>query len=128
MSKFICSKLSSDNVYATYKKKGANDLPGIEKKILIKGGAGVANDRIVTPHGVVTEISDEELEFLQKNSPSFNRHVDRGYLKVLTKNPSESDTKKVAGDMEEDESAPLTPEKLKSEGKKDGKEGSTAKK
>lgn len=123
MAKFICSKLASDNAYTTWHptKKGANDLPRKDSQVLIKGGAGVANDRIMTPHGVVTEITDEQHKLLVDNCPSFNRHLKNGYLKVLEKNPSAADTKKVAADLESDKSAPLTPEQLAKEGKKAGK-------
>jgi len=120
MAKYICSKLACDNAYTVWEEAGktGNDLPKKRSVVLIKGGAGVADKRVITPYGVVTEISDQQLEMLQRDCPQFSRHLKRGFLKILNKNPSESEVKKIADDQGEDKSAPLTPSKLKSEGKK----------
>lgn len=128
MPKYICSKLASDNAYTAWNKaqKNGNDLPKVNRQVLVKGGSGVANDRIMTPYGVITEISDEDYKLVVDNCPGFNRHVKSGFLKVLDKNPSASDTKKIAADLKEDKSAPITPKTLRKEGKSEGKTGKTS--
>ena len=85
----------------------------IKKKVEIKGGHNLnaAHDpknknNIYTPIGVVTAVSDEDLDFLLQN-PTFNRHVKLGFLSVDSKkvNPE----KKVRDMEQKDGSAPLTP-------------------
>ena len=125
MSKYICSNLASDNRYTMWSKydKNNNGLPVKGRSVLINGGSSVVNKRhLITPYGVVTAIKDEELELLKKNCPSFSRHLERGFLKVLDKDPS-GKTKTISDDMADDKSAPLTPAQLKKEGKKAGKTG-----
>ena len=53
--------------------KGGGDVPIKGHAVLIKGGTGVANNRLITPLGVATEITDFDLEELKKN-PSFLEH------------------------------------------------------
>ncbi len=117
---YICSKLTCDNSYTTWNqaKGGANDLPKKDRQILINGGAGVANKNIITPDGVVTEVSEEQLKLLE-SVPNFKRHVAGGFLKVLTKNPT--NVKSVAADLEKDKATPITPKDLEKQGKKAGK-------
>jgi hypothetical protein len=72
---------------------------------MIKGGTGVANNRLITPLGVATEITEFDLEELKKN-PSFLEHEKDGYIVVRDK---KADTEKVASGMNlKDESAPMT--------------------
>lgn len=126
MPNYIYSTLTSDNLYATYQKQEVVNgkvvnAPIIEHLVLIKGGSNVAPAgfrRQETPIGVVTEVSDEDLERLEANEV-FQTHKRNGYIIV--------DKKKVnpevrAADMKtRDESAPLTdadmakPEKKESE-------------
>jgi len=104
---YIYSTLTCDNAYATYADNGNKDVPVVKRSVLIRGGHGVANKQLMTPRGVVTMINDEELELLEKN-PSFQKHVERGFLTVEKR---EIAPEKVADDMaEKDRSAPLTPE------------------
>ncbi len=105
--KFICSKLASDNAYTVWVKRGKNDMPQKKRQVLVKGGAGIANKNLITPHGVVTAVTDEEHELLVDQCPSFNRHVDAGYIKVLDRNPDDQDIKSIASDLSIDPSAPL---------------------
>lgn len=113
MTHYVYSTLTSDNIYATY-RAGGNDVPAVEKKILIKGGHGVTTKHLLTPRGVVTSINDEELEHLNAN-PVFRQHVDGGFLVVEKK---KVDPEVVAADMEQsDDSAPRTPEDFESDEK-----------
>ena len=105
MSKYIFSTLANDNLYAGYVKGGA-DLPRLERQVLIKGGAGVAgrDQRMITPRGVVTEVTDSEYEFLKTNVV-FKRHQDTGFIKIEDR---AADPEQVAADMTgRDNSAPL---------------------
>jgi|SRR5271165_5349357 len=83
------------------------------RKVTIHGGHGVAHPtrgpiqgHIHTPRGVVTEVSDEDLEFLMQDK-NFQRHMAAGFMRVEKK---KYETEKMAADMaEKDGSAPLTP-------------------
>lgn len=103
---YVYSTLSTDVEYALWSKP-AGDLPVVERTVLIKGGANVANDRVVTPYGIATNVSDEELELLNGNEV-FNLHKKNGFITVSKKS---EDPEKVATDMTgRDASAPLVPQ------------------
>lgn len=78
---YVHSTASQDMIYPIYadgKQNQAREL----KRIVIKGGANVADRRtLATPTGIVTEVSDEDLALLKRN-PAFLRHVEHGFLKV----------------------------------------------
>jgi len=83
----------------------------IKRKVLINGGHGVANSKtLVTPKGIVTKVTDDEMEFLLKNE-AFQRHVKNGFLSY-DKNKADPE-KKAANMMKGDRSAPLTPNDFK---------------
>lgn len=105
----ICSRLSNSQKYTIWKggKEKANELPQIENFILVKGGSGIANKHVMTPLGVITEVSAEELKLLEK-VPSFLRHKKNGYITVRDSVPSEKELVKIAKDLKEDKSKPLT--------------------
>jgi hypothetical protein len=101
---YVFSTLANDQLYTNW-LQGGGDMPIKGHSVLIKGGTGVANDRLITPLGVATEISDYDLEELQKN-PSFKHHEANGFIVVRNK---KAEAEKVASDMNlKDESAPLT--------------------
>ena len=103
----IISTLTNNNTYATY-RKGGGDIPIVDKKVTIAGGANVAGKHLVTPQGVVTSVTNEELEFL-KGHQNFQNHMKRGFVKIAKS--SVSDPNKAAAGMEaRDESAPITPD------------------
>lgn len=105
MSKFVFSTLANDQMFHQWVGGGA-DIPVIGSRVLIKGGTGVANDRIITPLGVCTEITDEQAAWLERE-PSFAAHVKGGFIVVQAK---KSDAEKVAADMSlNDGGAPMTP-------------------
>lgn len=104
MTAYVYSTLTCDNEYAEWAKAG--DQQSILHKVLIKGGHGVMNKNFLTPLGVVTEVSDDDLRFLMNNS-AFKFHLEGGFLKVEEK---AHDAEKVAADMKSaDLSAQLTP-------------------
>lgn len=105
---YVFSTLTCDQQYTQYIQGGA-DLPVVESAILIKGGAGVAgvaNDRLITPLGVCTEIDDRALAMLETNA-DFVQHKANGFITVDKK---AADADLVAVSMQrKDGSAPLTP-------------------
>lgn len=108
MSYYIYSTLSQNTAYAFYKTStDKNDLHEIEREIVIKGGAGVADKNFITPSGVVTKVTDEEYELLKTNSV-FQLHVKNGFIIAQKSN---SDIDSVVKKMEpRDKSAPIRPE------------------
>jgi hypothetical protein len=77
-----------------------------KRKVSIAGGSNVSNKHFITPRGVVTHVTDEELEFLKSNF-LFNRMVKGGFLTITE---SKVDPEVVLPDMEiQDKSAPKTP-------------------
>lgn len=87
-----------------YDEGGPRSMTATSKKgVTIKGGANV-KDRfsLATPTGMVTEVTDEELAFLQAN-PHFQRHVKAGFMKVMKQ--EKLSTKDMA---EKDASAQIT--------------------
>ena len=111
MANYVFSTLANDQSYTNWHQGGA-DVPVKGHSVLIKGGTGVANDRLITPMGICTEITDYDLEELQKNK-CFLDHQEKGFLVVQSK---KADAEKVAEKMNlDDESAPLTDADYKSE-------------
>lgn len=105
---FIFSTLTSDQIYAMWSPPPAGGVARIERQVKIKGGANVASKLLVTPVGVRTQVTEEELDLLEKNH-TFNRHVAGGFIQVR-KDKVDPEVA-VAADMEQrDKSAPYTPE------------------
>lgn len=104
----VYSTMTNNSEYVEYKTNTTNNLAIPVRKVVIKGGAGVSQKRtLITPLGVRTEVSAEDLAFLQ-NDVNFKRHVDAGFLKVVSKGKPDADA--VAADMQQrDGSAPLVP-------------------
>lgn len=106
MTFYVYSTLTADNAYAVYAHNPNQDLPVIERSILVKGGNGVATKHLVTPRGVVTEISDDDMELLEKDY-HFQEHKRLGFITVEKKEiPVEKAIKNMAP---KDKSAPKTP-------------------
>jgi len=100
---YVYSTLATDMNYTNYTEGGA-DLPVAKPAVFIKGGAGVANDRLITPRGVITQVTEEDLAYLEAN-PVFQLHKTNGYILV---EKSKLDPEKVAADMTgRDNSAPM---------------------
>lgn len=83
-----------------------NGLPRALKKVVILGGANVARPKtLITPVGVVTRISGEDLEFLMAD-PKFQKQIAGGFMSVIN---DDRDMENVAHDMVKgDKSAPKT--------------------
>lgn len=103
---FIFSTLASDVAYTNH-EQGGGDMPIAQPSVVIKGGAGVANDRIVTPRGVATEVTEQQVEYLRQNE-IFKLHEKNGFVMV---SESYADPDDVAADMTgRDNSAPIVPQ------------------
>ncbi len=103
----IASTLTCDNEYVQWNRHGDGTVTKGES-VLIRGGFGLANKNFVTPQGaILTEITDQELEFLEKDF-HFNKHREGGFLKVIRS--GSKDGEKAASDMTlGDKSQPRTP-------------------
>lgn len=110
---YVYSTLTCDNLYHHYERNETANAqePGIiTASVLIKGGTGVATKHLVTPMGVVTSVSDEELDFLKKDK-NFQEHVKNGFI---TFDKVKVDPEVAAGKMEtRDKSAPYVPQDVK---------------
>lgn len=108
---FVISMCGQNNDYAFYEtfQDGKNIRHNLRKTIRIKGGNRVMQAKaLVTPEsGVITELSEEDIQLLQTH-PAFKRHLERGYVRVISKasNPERA----AAGLEPEDNTAQLTPE------------------
>ena len=104
---YVYSTATCGSIYCLYKEGTDKDLGVILHKVEIKGGHGVSTPKTcITPRGVVTMVSDEDLEFLMKND-SFIKHMKAGFLTVDKKEVSPE--KKIKDMAQKDGSAPLTP-------------------
>lgn len=112
---YVYSTMTTDVRYVQY-SKSANDIPVVESFVDIAGGANVPDKHLVTPRGVVTKITSEQLALLEGN-PLFKRHQENGFIIVDT---VKVDPEVKASDMEQrDDSAPLTPEDFPKSGDED---------
>jgi hypothetical protein len=79
--------------------------------VFIKGGANVADKRLLTPRGVVTKITEEDLAALEQSSGEegvWATHKRNGFITTST---SKGDPEVVAADMTtRDQAAPLVDE------------------
>lgn len=109
----VISTGSSDVNYTEFRKTVENkDIrQTVVRQVLVKGGQGVMRRKeLFTPYnGVVTEITDEEAEFLLRNE-AFKRHMERGFVRIVNYHPDDKRASKELQTMEkEDDSAQLTP-------------------
>lgn len=110
---YVLSKLANTQIYTQY-AKGVNDMNIAVKRVEIKGGADVTNKNLVTPEGIITKISNDDLESLKANR-DFQRHLDRGVIKYFGTAPN---IEKSSQTMEKDNSKQLTAMDYVKKGKK----------
>jgi len=83
MANYIISTASNTMCYPIYSEGKQNSAVPV-KKIFIKGMANVANPvSLQMTDCAWTELSDQDLADLKK-SAAFNRHVAKGFLRVMT--------------------------------------------
>lgn len=112
-TKLLCvfSTLTCDNVYSDHKVND-NGVAVEVASVLVKGGAGVMNDRLVTPRGVATMVTEAQAELLKRNEV-FKQHARNGFVVIDTveRPPTEADAENKAAAMESrDGSAPTVAE------------------
>lgn len=108
---YVLSKLSNSQVYTKY-IKGANGINQAVKSILIKGGADITDKNLITPQGVITEVSSEDLEVLKENKV-FQQHLENRMVEYFGIKPNiEKKTEK----MSKDKSKQLTKKDFEEQG------------
>jgi hypothetical protein len=109
---YVYSTATNSIAYTEYEPDNDKNcgFARVAKKVIIMGGHGLATKALVTPKGMVTRVSDEDLEFLLKNQ-SFQRHVKAGFM-VYDKNKVDPE-KKVINMAKADGCSPLTPDDFK---------------
>ncbi len=119
----IASTMTSDVKYTRWTSNpgGINTKKEVttgKDHVLIRGGHGVAQRKadggLVTPNGIITSVTEEELAFLMKDEV-FQTHLKAGAVKVLKHNTT---PEKAVKDMAtESKSAPLTDKDFKKGGR-----------
>ena len=110
---YILSKLANTQVYTQY-VKGVNNINTPVKQVKIKGGADVTDKNLVTPTGVLTLVTADELAILKANK-EFQKHLERGHINYYNTAP---DVEQTAEKLEKDKSKQLTPDDYEKQGKK----------
>ena len=104
---YVYSTMTNSTEYVLYAKNSSRDLPIKTHSVLIKGGANLADRVFHTPQGVVTQISDSDMEMLLKDY-HFLKHVENGFIKY---EKMKDEIEEVVKDMTpRDDSAPKTPD------------------
>lgn len=122
--KYVYSTLALNQNYALWEKDG-DGKPLKVRDIFIKGGAQLAiasaNEfDIITPLGMVTRITDEEAEMLDRDF-CFNVHRKNGFIRI--EDVRHDVDKVVSGDMQlpdENQGAPLSSSIVKNLSKEKG--------
>ena len=104
---YIYSTLTNDQDYAVYPTEiDYKKIPKPLRVFHVAGGSNVINKNLITPRGVATHITADDLKVLEKVG-GFQRHKKRGFLTVDMKDKAE-DAESVAKDMtHRDKSAQL---------------------
>src|ERR1700741_1221950 len=80
MSAYVYSTLTCPQEYTGWKPSPNGELRA-DRSVRIEGGHGVMNKHFLTPLGVMTEVSDDELAFLE-TVEAFQLHKANGFIKV----------------------------------------------
>lgn len=111
---YILSKLANTQIYTQYAKGTSDNLNIVCAEIEVKGGADVINTNLITPEGVLTQVSAAELDILKANQ-DFQRHLEKGVVKYFGTQPN---IEKHTQLMNKDKSKQLTKDDYKNAGKK----------
>lgn len=107
----VYSTATSDINYVDYHPGKPTDAAAVVKRsVIIKGGANLATltGNLITPRGVATVISDDDLAFLE-TLEAFQRHKSKGFMYVEKgSKPKDADAVAKAHMAPADKSAPLT--------------------
>jgi len=106
----ITSTMTASVRYALYSKTPGKETI-VTDSVVIAGGANVASKHFLTEDGVVTKVTEKQLQLLLNNG-IFKQHLESGFVKV------HKTSKKSTKDMEaKDQSAPLVPKDYQDAGK-----------
>lgn len=119
MAKLLCvfSTLAAPMAYTDF-HTADNGVPVAKGEVLIKGGAGVMNENLLTPRGVPTMVTEKQVELLKRNSV-FQLHERNGYVVIdeVDRPPGETEIEQMAAVMTgRDNSAPLVAEDFTANG------------
>ena len=93
---YVYSTLTADQNYCLYDPKiDFRKIPKASREVFVAGGSNVINQKMDTPRGVATLVTDEQLKVLEQIK-GFQRHKERGFISVDSKN---TDAEKVAKNM-----------------------------
>jgi hypothetical protein len=107
MTQCVYSTHTNSIRYVEWVKDTNQNLNVIKKRLVIQGGHGLTNKYMVTAEGVLTTVSDEDLEWLL-TLDSFKEDIKNGYIRHSKR--KEDPEKVVRRDMNtKDGSSPLTP-------------------
>lgn len=111
---YILSRLANSQIYTNY-AKGVGDNMNIPiESVEIKGGADVTDKNLVTPEGVITKVTNEQLEVLKANK-GFQQHLEGGYVKYFGTAPN---IEKYADKLTQDNSRQIKKSDYEKKGKK----------
>lgn len=100
---YVYSTLSNDQRYVSY-RADVNGVPQAESSIFIAGGANLMNKHFITPLGVATKVTAEQLAELKRNE-LFKLHEANGFI---TYSEKKEDPEQMASVMTgRDQSAPI---------------------
>lgn len=104
----VISTLTDSVDYTKFNQPDGGGTPEAIRTVSIKGGANLAQKRLVllgegsTKAGIETEVSDEQLAFLQDH-PLFQTHVKNGFIEVVKSDRVDAEV--VAKDMQVDKAS-----------------------
>lgn len=114
---YVYSTASNDMIYTEHKRDGSGNIPEVTGQVLIRGRANIAQGPLgglVTKYGMRTEVSDEELALLERNS-GFKEAEAKGFHLVSARKVK---AEVAAADMTgRDKSAPVVPQDFDEDGK-----------
>lgn len=110
---YVLSKLANTQVYTLY-AKGLDNRNEIVASVTIKGGADVTRKDLTVPDGVLTTVTKDDLEILERNK-DFQRHLEGGFVKIFNNEPN---VEKQTETMTQDNSRQITKKDYKKKGKK----------
>jgi hypothetical protein len=103
---YVFSTASTSIGFPEYSTAPKNGIPQIVRNVVIKGGANVPDIKtLVTPRGIATEVTDDQLAFLMGHK-KFQSMVQSGFMTIAS---DKADMNAALRDMApKDKSAPKT--------------------
>lgn len=104
---YICSTVTAHLEIVEY-DTNSGPVPRVKHKVNLLGGANLPPKTLVTPAGVVTPVSAEDLDFLVANR-EFQRLQREGFVTIMRGKSEDDLTAAISGMTPKDRSAPATP-------------------